>query len=57
VPGLLAAIWLLGLFAAAPVLRTGSRYDFPNRLRDALVLGVAIPFGLGFVHLLYPAAL
>ncbi len=56
-PGLLAAIWLLGLFAAAPVLRTGSRYDFPDRLRDALVLGVAIPFGLGFVHLLYPAAL
>jgi hypothetical protein len=57
VPGLLAAIWLLGLFAAAPVLRTSARYDFTDRLRDALILGIAIPFALGFVHLLYAAAL
>jgi len=56
VPGLLAAIWLLGLFAAAPLLRTSARYDFPDRLRDALVLGIAIPFALGFVHALYAAA-
>jgi hypothetical protein len=56
VPGLLAAIWLLGLFAAAPALRTDARYEFPDRLRDALILGVAIPFVLGFVHTLYPAA-
>lgn len=55
-PGLLAAIWLLGLFAAAPALRTGARYDFADRLRDALILGVAIPFALGFVHALYAAA-
>lgn len=55
-PGLLAAIWLLGLFAAAPVLRTSARYDFPDRLRDALVLGVAIPLALGFVHALFSAA-
>lgn len=55
-PGLLAAIWLLGLFAAAPVLRTSARYDFPDRLRDALILGVAIPFVLGFVHALFAAA-
>lgn len=55
-PGLLAAIWLLGLFAAAPVLRTSARYDFPDRLRDALVLGVALPFALSFVHLLYAGA-
>ncbi|HEY1868680.1 MAG TPA: hypothetical protein VGG70_10330 [Candidatus Cybelea sp.] len=54
-PGLLAAIWLLGLFAAAPILRTSARYDFPDRLRDALVLGVAIPLLLGFVHALYAA--
>lgn len=55
-PGLLAAIWLLGLFAAAPALRTGARYDFADRLRDALILGAAIPFALGFVHALYAAA-
>lgn len=53
--GLLAAIWLLGLLAAAPALRTNARYEFPDRLRDALILGVAIPFVLGFVHALYPA--
>jgi hypothetical protein len=50
----LGALWLLGLFAAAPVLRTDARYDFTDRLRDALVLGVAIPFALGFAQLLYP---
>ena len=51
--GVPAALWLLGLFAAAPALRTSARYDFPDRLRDALILGVAIPLGLGFVHALY----
>ena len=54
--GLPAALWLLGLFAAAPLLRTSDRYDLTDRLRDALILGVAIPFALGFVHALYPAA-
>lgn len=48
-----AAIWLLGLYAAAPALRAGPNYSFPDRLRDALILGVAIPFALGFVHALY----
>jgi hypothetical protein len=48
-----AAIWLLGLYAAAPALRTRPAYDFPNRLRDTLILGVAIPFVLGFVHAFY----
>jgi hypothetical protein len=56
VSGLPAALWLIGLFAAAPALRTGARYDFADRLRDALVLGVAIAFSLGFVHALYAAA-
>ncbi len=51
--GLPAALWLLGLYAAAPALRAGPNYRFPDRLRDALVLGVAIPFSLGFVHALY----
>ncbi len=55
-PGLAAALWLLGLFAAAPVLRTSARYAFVDRLRDALVLGIAIPFALGLVHALYPVA-
>jgi hypothetical protein len=53
---LLAATWLLGLFAAAPALRTGPRYELPDRLRDALIVGVTIPFALGLVHALYPAA-
>lgn len=52
--GLLAAVWLLGLYAAAPALRTSARYTFADRLRDALILGTAIPALLAFVHLLYP---
>ena len=59
-PGFLAALWLFGLIAAAPVLRghhTRLDYGFADRLRDALVLGIAIPFALGLVHLLYPFAL
>lgn len=52
--GLLAAFWLLGLYAAAPALRTSDRYAFVDRLRDALILGTAIPALLAFVHLLYP---
>jgi hypothetical protein len=54
--GLPAALWLLGLFAAAPALRTSARYDFPDRLRDALIVGITIPFALGLVHALYPIA-
>jgi hypothetical protein len=56
VSGLAAALWLLGLYGAAPVLRTRGRYRFVDRLRDSLILGVAIPFALGFVHALYPPA-
>jgi hypothetical protein len=56
VSGLLAALWLLGLFVGAPVLRTSPQYAFVDRLRDALILGVAIPFALGLVHGLYPIA-
>lgn len=54
--GLLAALWLIGLFAAAPALRANKNYGVADRLRDGLILGVAIPFGLGAVHLLYAAA-
>ncbi|MGB8909954.1 MAG: hypothetical protein WCC84_14510 [Candidatus Cybelea sp.] len=54
--GLPAALWLLGLFAAAPALRTSARYDFSDRLRDALIVGIAIPFALGPVHALYAVA-
>jgi hypothetical protein len=56
-PALFGALWLLGLFAAAPVLRREENYAFVDRLRDALILGVAIPFVLGFCSLLYPVAL
>ncbi|MGA8533692.1 MAG: hypothetical protein WB615_06255, partial [Candidatus Tumulicola sp.] len=54
--GIYAALWLLGLLAAAPALRTAARYALADRIRDALVLGVAIPFALGLVHALYPVA-
>jgi hypothetical protein len=51
-------LWLFGLYVAAPMLRPkrGGDYTFPDRLRDALILGVAIPFVLGIANLLYPAA-
>ncbi len=47
----LAAVWLLGLLYAARALRGGPR--LADRVRDAIVIGVAIPFVLGFLHLLY----
>lgn len=54
-PALAAALWLLGLLVAAPALRSGQRYAFLDRLRDALLLGCAIPLALALLHLLYPA--
>ncbi len=54
--GIFAALWLVGLFAAASALRTSTRYTFADRIRDALILGVSIPFVLGLVHGLYPIA-
>ena len=56
IAGILTALWLLGLLAAAPALRHGARYAFADRLRDALILGAAIPFALGIADVLYPAA-
>jgi hypothetical protein len=56
VADLLSALWLLGLFAAAPALRSSEEYGVADRLRDALIVGVAIPLMLGFLHLLYPIA-
>jgi hypothetical protein len=47
----LAALWLAGLFYAAPLLRGGPRVA--DRIRDAIIVGVAIPLALGIVHLLY----
>ncbi len=47
----LAALWLVGLFYAAPLLRGGPR--LADRVRDAIVIGVAIPLVLAFLHLLY----
>jgi hypothetical protein len=51
-----AAFWLLGLFGAAPALRSSGPYSFVDRLRDALILGMAIPFVLGLIHALYAGA-
>ncbi len=53
---LAAAAWLLGLLIAAPALRLHARYGFVDRLRDALVLGCAIPLLLATLHLLAPWA-
>jgi hypothetical protein len=47
----LAALWLVGLVWAAPLLRGGPR--LADRARDAIVIGVAIPLVLAFAHLLY----
>ncbi|HTV72806.1 MAG TPA: hypothetical protein VME66_03755 [Candidatus Acidoferrales bacterium] len=47
--GLVAALWMGGLWYAAPLL--GGRRP-ADRLRDALTLGVLLPFGLGLLHAL-----
>jgi hypothetical protein len=53
-----AALWLLGLYAAAPLLRgAATAYTVVDRVRDALLLGIALPLLLGTLHLLYPIAL
>jgi hypothetical protein len=52
--GIAAALWLLGLYAAAPALRSGERYVLADRWRDALILGAGIPFVLALVHALCP---
>jgi hypothetical protein len=52
--GVLAALWLLGLYYAGPALRGSIGYRFVDRLRDAIVLGVGIPLVLAGLHLLYP---
>ena len=53
-----AAIWLIGLYLAAPLLRgAATEYRIADRLRDAVLLGIALPLLLGAVHLLYTAAL
>jgi hypothetical protein len=51
VAAVLAALWLLGLWAAAPILRGGPR--LADRMRDALIIGTAIPLVLSFTHLFY----
>jgi hypothetical protein len=53
--GALAALWLTLLWCAAPILGSSPR-DVVARLRDAIILGVAIPFGLGLIGLLYGPA-
>jgi hypothetical protein len=51
---ILAAIWLTGLYVAAPLLRGAApEYRVADRLRDAILLGIALPLLLGAVHLLY----
>lgn len=54
----LAAIWVLGLYAAAPLLRGAApEYRIADRFRDAILIGIALPLLLGAVHLLYGVAL
>ncbi|MDP9017633.1 MAG: hypothetical protein M3N19_04875 [Candidatus Eremiobacteraeota bacterium] len=52
---LLATLWFVGLWYAAPILDRNSN-DLCDRLRNMMVLGVAIPMALGLVGLLYPWA-
>ncbi len=52
--GIHAALWLGSLWFVAPLLTKGD--SGANRLRDALILGVAVAFGLGFAGLLWPVA-
>ncbi len=47
-------MWLGSLWFVAPLF--GRATGGAGRLRDALILGVAIPFGFGFVGLLWPVA-
>jgi hypothetical protein len=53
--GVLAFVWLAGLWYAAPLLDAAER-DVADRLRNALVLGVAIPFALAFAGILWGAS-
>lgn len=53
--GIEAVLWLVLLWNAAPVLR-GRTHDPVTRVRNALLLGIAIPFALGLVHALYGPA-
>jgi hypothetical protein len=52
--GALSALWILGLYGAAPVLKKTRAYEVVDRLGDAIILGVLIPLGLATVNLLYP---
>lgn len=55
---ILAAIWLSGLYVAAPLLRGSTpEYRIADRLRDGILLGIALPLILGAVHLLYAPAM
>jgi hypothetical protein len=54
-PGIVCALWLIGLWFAAPLI--GEReHSKAARVRDAIFLGTILPFVLGFLHVLYPAA-
>jgi hypothetical protein len=55
---ILAAIWLAGLYVAAPLLRgAASKYRNADRLRDGILLGIALPLVLAAMHLLYAPVL
>jgi hypothetical protein len=52
-PGVFTALWLGGLWFVAPLLSpAGREISIASRLRDAVLLGTAVPIALGFVHLL-----
>ncbi len=52
-----AATWLGTLWFAAPIVSDPQvEGALPDRLRGVLVLGTAIPFALGLLHLLYAPA-
>lgn len=55
--GVAAAAWIAGLLLAAPLLRATPSYGLGDRLRDALILGIALPALAGVCHALYAPVL
>jgi hypothetical protein len=56
----IGVLWALGLWLAAPVMRlraAAAPYGYADRLRDAIVIGIALPLVLGALNVLWPLTL
>ncbi len=52
VAGIKAAVWLVGLWYAAKIFSHDANLSPAGRMRDCVILGVAIPFSLAMTHTL-----